>query len=290
LNLKYILLRTIRHFLPRSIAHSLLRRQLIIRPGGETRAPLEMVNHYQKTLEQVGRSFYGQRILDFGYGGSFALACSLLEGGAGHVMLVDKFAPPENQMNLRLLPGYERYLVIRNGQVAPRAEAVDESTRIEVIETDIHELAAKAEIQPFDIVISNSVYEHLDDIDGITRSLAALTKPSGCQIHFIDLRDHYFKYPFEMLTFSDKAWKNWLNPGSNLNRCRFTDYKNIFERYFAETRFYVLERDIVHFEQACPRIVPEFLTGDSEIDSITLLQVVAAAPRSLPQNLPPKTS
>jgi SAM-dependent methyltransferase len=277
LNLKYVLPRMVRHYLPRYFTHLLLRNKLIIKPGYDTSAPMEMVNRYQKALEQAGRSIQGQRIMDFGYGGSYALACGLLKAGASHVTLVDKFARPENQMNLKLFPEYEQYLVVQHGRVIPRPEA------IEVTEADIHDLAKNARAQPFDVILSSSVYEHLDDVDGITHSLAALTKPSGCQVHFIDLRDHYFKYPFEMLTFSDELWKKRLNPGSNLNRYRFGNYQAIFERYFGEMHFTVLERDPVRFEQAHPRIAPRFLSGDADIDSITLLQVYAAAPKTLPE-------
>ena len=55
-----------------------------------------------------------------------------------------------------------------------------------------------------DLVLSNSVLEHVQDVDATIKALAALTDSNGMQIHFIDLRDHYFKYPFEMLCYSDK--------------------------------------------------------------------------------------
>jgi hypothetical protein len=250
----------------------MLRYNLIIRPGMETSAPKETAARYQKTLADAGRSLSSQRILDFGYGGNFALACSLLQVGASHITLLDKFASPDNHRNQGLLPEYEQYLTIVHGQVLPRREYID------LYEADLHDVAAHGKVSPFDIVLSSSVYEHLEDVAGITRSLAILTSPSGCQMHFIDLRDHYFKYPFEMLTFSDKTWKNWLVPGSHLNRYRLNDYLRIFDQYFAETRVLVLERDPVNFELVRSRIRPKFLTGDAQIDSVTLLQIFAAAP------------
>jgi len=225
-------------------------------------------------LADSDRSFAGQRILNFGYGGNFALACSLLQLGASHVTLIDKFAAPDNHRNRKLLPEFEQYLSQDHGQIVPRREY------IELFEADIHENAAQGRMAPFDIILSSSVYEHLEDVEGITRSLAKLTSPVGCQIHFIDLRDHYFKYPFEMLTFSDQAWKNWLCPGSHLNRYRMNDYLQIFSKYFNETRPVILARDLPNFELARQRIQPKFLTGDPQIDSITLLQVYAAAPHA----------
>jgi len=131
------------------------------------------------------------------------------------------------------------------------------------------------------------VYEHLDQVERITQALATLTKPTGCQVHFIDLRDHYFKYPFEMLAYSESAWQKWLNPGSNLNRYRYTDYKQAFQNHFKEVRLEVLERDLEKFERARQQIRPEFLTGDPAIDAVTLLQVYAAGPiQTQPANAP----
>ncbi len=270
----YLSLRLFRHFTPRWLAHFLLRHSLIIRPGFETRQPTERVKQYQAFLGRFGRSMQSQSILDFGYGGNFALACELLRAGAAHVSLLDKFAPPDDTYNRPLLQQYPEYLAVVNGQVRPRPE------RIVLLENDLRELAEQPDRTRYDIVLSSSVYEHLDDVDGITRSLAMLTKPGGCQVHFIDLRDHYFKYPFEMLTFSEKVWKTWLNPGSNLNRFRLKDYQRIFENYFGETQLDILERDLENFEKARPRIDPAFLTGDPGIDAVTLLQAYLASPTS----------
>jgi hypothetical protein len=261
----YLLLRLARHFMPQSIAHLLLKKNFIIHPGAETRTPLEAVDRYQKTLKGVGRTVTDQRILDFGYGGNFSLACGLLEAGASHVTLVDKYALPDHHSNQRLLPTFEKYLIMENGQVTPRPDFIDLYTELQP--------SPNFNLQPFDLVLSNSVYEHLDDVDRITRTLAELTKQNGCQLHFVDLRDHYFKYPFEMLTFSENAWKRWFNPGSNLNRMRIPDYVKIFEKYFKQVGLTILEHDREHFERTRSRIKPAFLTGDPQIDSATLIQI-----------------
>ena len=110
-----------------------------------------------------------------------------------------------------------------------------------LLESDIREIQSSEKVEPVDIVLSSSVYEHLDDVEGITRALAGLTKPDGIQIHFVDLRDHFFKYPFEMLRFSESAWRNWLNPSSNHNRYRLWDYRRVFESCFEQVEIEVLD-------------------------------------------------
>ena len=130
-----------------------------------------------------------------------------------------------------------------------------------------------------DGVLSNSVFEHLDDVAEITHALAGLTQPSGIHLHFVDLRDHFFKYPFEMLVYSADVWKNLLNPTSNLNRYRMNDYLNVFQNEFENVAIQTLERLEAEFQAIRLRIRPEFLSGDASIDSVSLIQIIAKGPR-----------
>lgn len=276
MGIDYTALRLVRHFMPRSIVHFLLRHELIIKPGFETRAPHQAIQRYLNTLEIAGRSIVGQRILVFGYGGNYALACSLLQAGAEHVTLIDKYADPDNYHNQKLIPEFENYLTIKGNLISPRPEYIT------MWEGDVQHFADHLQSQTkFDLILSSSVYEHLDDVPGITRALAALTKPDGCHVHYVDLRDHYFKYPFQMLTYSENTWKNWLNPGSNLNRYRVNNYRRVFEHYFEDTKITVLERDLTNFKKMRTRIRSEFISGDEQVDSVTLIMIFAAKPRLL---------
>jgi len=114
-------------------------------------------------------------------------------------------------------------------------------------------------------------------IDSITAALAKLTRPDGIGIHFIDLRDHYFKYPFEMLTFSESTWRRWLSPTSNLNRYRLKDYRKVFEDHFVQIELEVLERDDLNFRLAAARIQPTYLSNDNQMDAVTLIRAVCLA-------------
>jgi hypothetical protein len=124
------------------------------------------------------------------------------------------------------------------------------------------------------------VYEHVDDPGGITHSLARWTTPAGQHIHFVDLRDHFFRYPFEMLCYPDETWRKWLNPSSNHNRLRVWDYRKIFESHFHEVQIQVLERDQPSFERIRSRIRPKFVSGNEADDSVTLMCITARGPRA----------
>ncbi len=273
-NPSYLIPRLARHFMPSGATRFLLRRGWMIRPGLETRDPDAAARRYADALAEEGIGLEGKRVLVFGYGGAFAVGCALLELGAAHVTLCEKDAPTDDRRNLELLPRYPHYLRAAGERVLPN-EAM-----LSLQQGDIRQLAAQKAIQPVDVVLSNSVYEHLDDVEGITAALAALTRPDGVQLHYVDLRDHFFRYPFQMLFYSKPVWYGWLNPGSNHNRYRFPDYARVFDRYFRRAEISVLGREVEAFLAARARIRPEFLSGDEQVDAITLIKVLAREPRA----------
>jgi len=130
--------------------------------------------------------------------------------------------------------------------------------------------------QPVDLVLSNSVLEHVDNLGGVVPDLARVTAAGGEQFHFIDLRDHFFKHPFEMLCHSEKVWRRFLNPGSNLNRLRMPDYERLFSRSFAKVTVEPMASDIAAFRSVRARIRPEFLTGDETRDAVTRILLRAS--------------
>jgi SAM-dependent methyltransferase len=272
-NLPYLIPRLIRHFLPETFVRALLLRNIIIKPGLETSDPDAAVQRYVNVLPG---SVKGQRVLIFGYGGRFDLGFGILKEGAAHVILCDKYAPPDEAHNLAKFardPSQEEYFVIEGGRLRPRAG------RMTLLEADIREFHAHHGLEPVNIVLSSSVYEHLDDVAGITRALAALTRPDGVHVHFVDLRDHFFKYPFEMLRFSERAWRTWLNPSTNHNRFRLWDYRKAFETCFEDVKIEILTSEEQAFRALRPHIRPEFLSGNMEEDAAATIRVIASKPK-----------
>jgi len=272
INLSYLLPRVVRHFLPEKLVRAMLLHGWIIRPGIETSNPSAAVKRYADVLSSRGSSFWGKRVLVLGYGGRFDVGFSLLKEGASHVILCDKYAPPDEPHNLQLFGGEEKYFVVEKSGLRPRKEWIT------LLQTDIRDIQAKGEIEAVDIILSSSVYEHLDDVEGITRALADLTKPDGLQIHYVDLRDHFFKYPFEMLRFSESTWRTWLNPSSNHNRYRLWNYRRAFEACFREVEIEILTREEESFHRIQPCIQPEFVSGKMEEDAAATVRVVAFKP------------
>ena len=272
MNLPYLIPRLVRHFLPEKLVRTLLLRNIIIRAGLETNDPSAAVKRYVDVLSERGLSFQGTRVLVFGYGGRFDIGFGLLKAGASHVILCDKYAPPDEIHNRQMFASEEKYFQVESQGVRPRPEWIT------LLEADIRDERVTRQIEPVDFVISSSVYEHVDDVEGITRSLARLTKPEGLQIHYIDLRDHFFKYPFEMLRFSESTWRGWLNPSSNHNRYRLWNYRKAFQACFGGVEIKVMTREEEAFRKVLPRIRPEFVSGDIAEDAVGVILVVASKP------------
>ena len=272
MNLPYLIPRLVRHFLPEKLVRTLLLRNIIIHPGLETDNPLAAVKRYVEVLSERGLSFQGKRVLVFGYGGRFDIGFGLLKAGAAHVILCDKYAPPDEVHNQRVFASEEKYFFMEKEGLRPRPEWIT------LLEADIRDAQVTRQIGPVDFVISSSVYEHVDDVEGITRALAKLTKPDGLHIHYVDLRDHYFKYPFEMLRFSENTWRTWLNPSTNHNRYRLWNYRDAFKSCFAQVEIKILTREEDAFRKLLPRIRPEFVSGNLEEDAVGVILLIASKP------------
>ncbi|HNK63177.1 MAG TPA: class I SAM-dependent methyltransferase [Anaerolineales bacterium] len=273
MNFRYIVLRFLRHFMPEGLARFLLKRRWIIKPGLESTDPFAASQRYVETLSAQGLSIVGKRVLVFGYGGRFAVGVDLLKRGAAHVVLCDHFVLLDAERNRELLPAYGPFLEVKQDEVRPRSEFIT------LLHGDIREGSIQRQISKVDVVLSTSVFEHLDDVPGITQALAKLTAPHGVHLHFVDLRDHFFKYPFEMLKFSENVWRQYLNPTSNLNRYRLKDYRRVFEANFGRAEFVVIERLVEEFRKAQGQIRAEFKTGDEATDAVTLIHVLAREPK-----------
>jgi hypothetical protein len=267
----YLVLRLIRRHLPDRAIRALLRRKLIIRPGLETRAPSAATRQFLDALKAARQSVAGLRVMIFGYGGRFDVGVQLLRAGARHVVLVDPYAPPLPATRLAPESAASRYLTVSGAHVVPDPQWFS------VVSAPVDGYTTGGG-EPVDLVFSNSVLEHVDDVAGTVNALARATAPTGEHFHFIDLRDHFFKHPFEMLCYTERQWRQLLNPGSNLNRLRAWDYERLFSQRFGRVRVEPFYSDLIAFRAARHRIRPEFLSGDEARDAVTHVLLRASQP------------
>lgn len=265
----YVALRLVRHYMPNWIAHRLLERNLIIRPGMETSAPAAAIRRFMDAIDDAREKVAGRRILIFGYGGRLEVALDLLRSGARHVVLVDPYVRPVPLPAARVKDN--PFLEISGSNAFPSAEWLT------IVHAPLRQYLSDGGA-PVDMVLSNSVLEHVGNMAATVADLASATAPGGQHFHFVDLRDHFFKYPFEMLCYSEHAWRRFLNPGSNLNRLRIWDYEGLFSSHFPRVTTQVLQTDVPRFRAARARIRSEFLRGDEDRDATTHILLRAFRP------------
>lgn len=82
---------------------------------------------------------------------------------------------------------------------------------------------AQPDVSAYDVIVTYSVLEHINDPRQILRQLQTALRDGGHMIHRVDYRDHFFKYPFFFLMFSEFVWQTFLNPG-DLYRWRLDDH------------------------------------------------------------------
>ena len=131
----------------------------------------------------------------------------------------------------------------------------------------------------FELVISNSVYEHVDDAAGVTKALAGWTKPDGLHSPLrrstgsllqVSVRDaHVLRAHLAAVSESDEQSQSTPTLGlpSHLSRA-----------HFANVEIETLARDERAFAQARPRLRPEFVSGDAAEDPATLIRITARRP------------
>lgn len=264
----YWCMRFLRRSIPQSWSEWMLDRGVLLQPGLDTRAPDESVRQLAQSCAKHGIELAGRDVCVVGYGGGFGIALSLLDAGARHVVLQDPFAPLR-QARIRRLDErrLEHYFRRIDGEWRP------DPRRITVVREF---LDAYAERHPAsaDVVFSSSVLEHVDDVERLVAACRKLTRDGGVNVHAIDLRDHYFRYPFEMLCYSRSTWTRWLDSCS-LNRLRLSDYRRTFERHFPEHELIVTQTLDDEFRRTKPRIRAEFLTGDDRVDGVGTIRVEA---------------
>jgi hypothetical protein len=181
------------------------------------------------------RPFEGRRILEIGPGASLGSAVLLACAGAT-VSIADRFVPewdPDFHG-----PFYAELLRKVDGRGEAFASPIRRLIEARGFTPDVvtcHAIAAEQLWrigERFDVVFSNAVLEHVENLEATTRNLAAVTELGGYGFHQIDLRDHRdFDRPLEFLTLSARAFERLRSESFCECGCpwRMPDFKAAFE-------------------------------------------------------------
>lgn len=129
-----------------------------------------------------------------------------------------------------------------------------------------------------DFVLSISVLEHLRNPEAVLDETRRILRPGGWLISTVDMRDHFFKYPWEMLKYSERQWRlltTQRGGGGYLNRWRIDKWRQALE----ERGFNVTLEATHQFDsgilQERPLLDPEFRNLDDA--SLRTAQALLAA-------------
>src|SRR5262245_38220165 len=198
----------------------------------------------------------GKRILEVGPGETFGVALQFLAAGARQVVCVDKFFPKRNSAREETL-----YATLGTTLGEKHKELVDtvrETARkvraaIPPIPSDplypLYGVSLSAadrwlDRASFDLIVSRSVLEHLDQLEQGFAVMDHLLKPGGQMLHIIDFRDHGMFtesgfHPLTLLTIPEVLYRAMTVHSGKPNRRLLSHYRQLMATYRYATQILV---------------------------------------------------
>jgi len=232
----------------------------------------DLYKYVEFIFDSVGINPQDKVIFEVGSGRYARLGLRLLNKGAKKIKAIDLYAVPLSNKKHRL---------ILNQDIRDLSLSVDILSRLEVSTGDAS-LDDCLMDDAADIIFSISVLEHIRDPKALYHQCYKWLKPGGIMVHSIDFRDHEnFQKPFQMLQFSDKTWRLFLNPpgGCHLNRWRIGEHITaIKEAGFVEVRKIPLTEDHLGLAKLRTHLNERFAKmSDDDLATLTGL-VIAEKP------------
>jgi SAM-dependent methyltransferase len=244
-NPAYFGARILRRILPETIAQQVLSRR-----GVSSRKVYEGTTRtYLNAIKETGiESMFGENasltVLEAGTGFYNPASAPLLLSGVARLILLEPFLG-NNPDYARFIERLDDLLAFARKDPAyplplkntpPR---VSDGSLPEEVELSAHlwedtQLPAES----IDGVFSASVLEHLRAPETIVSECGRIVRTGGFMINTLDMRDHFFRYPLEMLKYSQDGWNRLTTPagGSGYqNRWRIGRWLDALSRHGFDT-------------------------------------------------------
>lgn len=168
--------------------------------------------------------FSKKKVLELGPGNSRIMGYNLLMHGASEVFLLDKYP------RIRKSHRQQRFEEEEREYIANKYQQVPPPHRLHLLSGDI----CTHHPGQVDLIISNSVLEHIRNLDETIGCMTAHLTNGGYMYHTIDLRDHFnFASPFLFYKYEEDTWDRYLTKEgiSYTNRLRFDDLLHLFAKH-----------------------------------------------------------
>jgi Methyltransferase domain len=218
------------------------------RGEGNEESPEQIADYFSKCFHDYGRQLgfddagfdtflAGKLVLEYGPGDILGMALLLYAHGARAVHCFDRFPLySASEKNLRV---YEHLMASLSGGTRDRfASAFVENGRPasgfrpEAVAYFVSPDGLSGASRKYDLILSRAVLEHVGDLGGTVRDIAAALELGGVSIHEVDLRSHGLdRYrPFDFLTWPDSAYRLMFSEKGFPNRWRLNTYRTLFEQ------------------------------------------------------------
>ena len=259
-NLEYVPLRLLRKFI---LTERLLKNINRILPYYVTNQnqvdPKPIVDQYEKYLFAEDIILKGKTILEIGTGATNSTGYEMAARKWGYIHLMEPYAKFDKGLDDLLL---SRLASPRNYDKQILKSQVQRLGELKAIEN-----------QSIDLILSNSVLEHVLDPQKLFSELKRVLRNDGVMLHIVDYRDHFFKYPYHFLQFSKKNWDRFLNPG-DLPVWRLDDSLQIIKELSLSVQIIEQKVDSEIFDRIKPNISNDYDLNNPFIGvSFAVLQV-----------------
>ena len=244
---KYVAARLVRRYLVPNRMLSLLPGYAVSQNEIE---PCAIVDKYLDYLNRLKINLSGARILEIGMGATNSTGYELAaRAPISYWLGYDPFSSFNRSLDRRILNIVADRRGLEPGVIAKRTKRLDR----------LDDLSPGS----VDVILSHCVLEHVRRPEELFNALAGLLISGGKMIHAVDYRDHYFRYPFHFLKFSDKTWRRWLDPG-DLPRHRLFNHVDIINGLGLNVEIIETRLDPDNFFRVEPWVRPVFKRGTPE--------------------------
>lgn len=252
--LEYIPLRLARRFLFTQGLLDRLKGLAYYRPSlGETE-PQSIVAQYERYLKQADYQLAGKTCLELGCGRTNASLYHLAARHAATFWAFEPHAALAAELDQRQLNTAAQQYGLSTAALQGRVRRASDLNQIEP--------------GTIDLILSHSVLEHVNEPGALFKKLGNILGTDGCMLHLVDYRDHFFKYPYHFLTFSERTWERWLNPG-DLTRQRLGAHIKELKAAGFDVSIMKTQTDRMAFERIRPYLDKAYAHGSSGFEDVT---------------------
>lgn len=203
----------------------------------------EYFYHLGLKNEESKKFLLGKKVLEYGPGDVLGVALLMYAYGANKVDCIDRF--PLRKISEKNLQVYKAIIDRLDNKERKRAQEafleigkLESGFKPEAINYFVMENGLCGKKNEYDLIISRSVLEHVNDLEKTLYDISHALKEDGVSIHKVDLKSHELdRYQvFDFLTWPESIYHLLYSHKGFPNRWRIDKYRKLFGEFGLHTR------------------------------------------------------